>query len=219
MSFFIHTIGDRRLKTRLRPSESSSSPLVIIVHPDPNLGGNMNNPAVIAMEEAFFESGFSTLCFNYSKGPNPVLKAHGEKTPDFLDVSLVLDWVMQERSEYRQFWIAGISLGAYLAMQVTMRRPEILHFVVAAVPLWQHDFSFLSPCPVSGLVLKSAQADSSLQTATETWVQKLTHSDVTVGIQTVSDTDQIFTRNTGSLKKAIIEYLQTVDRFTGFPFP
>ena len=175
----------------------------------------MNNPAVLAMEEAFFLSGFSTLCFNYSKGPNPVLKAHGEKTPEFLDVSLVLDWIMQERAEFRQFWIAGISLGAYLAMQITMRRPEILHFVVASVPLWQHDFAFLSPCPVSGLVLKSDQADSTLQTATESWVNKLSQRDVVISLETITKTDPIFTKNTAALQEVICAYLKKVDIFTG----
>ncbi len=217
MSFFIHTIGDRRLETRLRTSPEPTSPLVIIVHPDPNLGGSMNNPSVVAVEDAFFESGFSTLAFNYSKNPNPVLKAHGEKTPLFLDVSLALDWVMQEHSQFKHFWIAGISLGAYLAMQVTMRRPEILHFVVASIPLWQHDFSFLSPCPVSGLILKSNLADRTLQTATEAWGEKLSQGDVKVEVRTVNGTDPIFTRNTDLLKTEILAYLKDINRFTGKP--
>ena len=48
-------------------------------------------------------------------------------------------------------WIAGISFGAWISMQLLMRRPEISGFISMA-PLAKHyDFSFLAPCPASGL--------------------------------------------------------------------
>jgi alpha/beta superfamily hydrolase len=38
-------------------------------------------------------------------------------------------------------------------MQLLMRRPEITGFVSVAPPANMYDFSFLAPCPASGLVI------------------------------------------------------------------
>ena len=43
-------------------------------------------------------------------------------------------------------------------MQLLMRRPEIAGFVSVAPPANQYDFSFLAPCPSSGLII-SGSAD------------------------------------------------------------
>ena len=48
-------------------------------------------------------------------------------------------------------WIAGVSFGAWIAMQLLMRRPEIDGFISVAPPAKHYDFSFLAPCPASGL--------------------------------------------------------------------
>ena len=38
-------------------------------------------------------------------------------------------------------------------MQLLMRRPEVTGFIAAAPPANDHDFSFLAPCPSSGLLI------------------------------------------------------------------
>jgi hypothetical protein len=38
-------------------------------------------------------------------------------------------------------------------MQLLMRRPEISAFITIAPPASMHDFSFLAPCPASGLII------------------------------------------------------------------
>ena len=38
-------------------------------------------------------------------------------------------------------------------MQLLMRRPEVEGFISAAPPANLHDFSFLAPCPSSGLIV------------------------------------------------------------------
>ena len=43
--------------------------------------------------------------------------------------------------------------GAWIGMQLLMRRPEITGFVSVSPPANMYDFSFLAPCPASGLVI------------------------------------------------------------------
>ena len=50
-------------------------------------------------------------------------------------------------------WIAGVSFGTWIAMQLLMRRPEIDGFICVAPPANLYDFSFLAPCPSSGLMI------------------------------------------------------------------
>ena len=215
MSFFIHSIGDHRIEARLRVTKKTGSPLVLIVHPDPSLGGNMDNPIVLSMEKAFFEQGFSTLCLNYSTKQQSALCKGGESLPDFLDISMALDWAMQEQADFRFFWIAGVAYGAYLALQITMRRPEILHFVVASVPVMQNDLAFLAPCPVSGLVLQSAQ-DHTMLSAVEAWTQRLSQGAHTVSLKTVPSADYCLEK-TKVFEQSIRDHIRSVDLKTGQP--
>ncbi|MBL4876408.1 MAG: prolyl oligopeptidase family serine peptidase, partial [Cohaesibacteraceae bacterium] len=53
----------------------------------------------------------------------------------------------------RGCWVAGFSFGAWIGMQLLMRRPEIEGFMSIAPPSNLHDFSFLAPCPSSGLII------------------------------------------------------------------
>ena len=50
-------------------------------------------------------------------------------------------------------WIAGVSFGAWIGMQLLMRRPETDGFISVSPPTNAYDFSFLAPCPASGLIL------------------------------------------------------------------
>ena len=49
--------------------------------------------------------------------------------------------------------MAGFSFGSWVAMQLFMRRPEINGFVSVSPPANLRDFSFLAPCPSSGLFI------------------------------------------------------------------
>ena len=62
-------------------------------------------------------------------------------------------WVERENFDYSQCWIAGFSFGSLISMQLLMRRPEINRFISISPQPNVYDFSFLAPCPSSGLVI------------------------------------------------------------------
>ncbi len=66
-------------------------------------------------------------------------------------------------------WIAGVSFGAWIGMQLLMRRPEIRGFISVAPPANMYDFTFLAPCPASGIIIQG-EAD---EVATPVAIQKL----------------------------------------------
>jgi len=67
------------------------------------------------------------------------------------DAAAALDWAQAVNPEARACWIAGVSFGSWIGMQLLMRRPEIEGFVSVAPPANRFDYSFLAPCPSSGL--------------------------------------------------------------------
>ena len=73
------------------------------------------------------------------------------------DAAAALDWLQSLNRESRGCWIAGFSFGAWIGMQLLMRRPEIAGFISIAPPADLHDFTFLAPCPSSGLIIHGDQ--------------------------------------------------------------
>jgi alpha/beta superfamily hydrolase len=70
-------------------------------------------------------------------------------------------------------WVAGFSFGAWIGMQLLMRRPEITGFISVSPPANMYDFSFLAPCPSSGLMINGLADRVAPPADTVTLVNKL----------------------------------------------
>jgi alpha/beta superfamily hydrolase len=145
-----------RLEGRYQPARKKGAPIAIVLHPHPQFGGTMNNQIVYNLYYAFANRGFATLRFNFrGVGRSQGTFDHGQG--ELSDSAAALDWVQSVNPEARTCWIAGISFGAWIGMQLLMRRPEIEGFVSIAAPANRFDFTFLAPCPSSGLFVHGAQ--------------------------------------------------------------
>ena len=98
------------------------------------------------------ENNFSVCRVNF----RGVGKSDGEFDDgqgELADAAAALDWLERENFDNSQCWISGFSFGSLIAMQLLMRRPEINRFIAISPQPNVYDFSFLSPCPTSGLVI------------------------------------------------------------------
>src|SRR5271163_3788502 len=139
-----------RLEGRFHPAKQRGAPIAVVLHSHPQFGGTMNNPVVYNMYYAFAERGFNVLRFNFrGVGRSQGVFDHGQG--ELSDAASALDWAQSISPEARACWIAGFSFGAWVGMQLLMRRPEIEGFISIAPPANRFDFSFLAPCPSSGL--------------------------------------------------------------------
>ncbi len=142
-----------RLEARYAHAKEPNAPIAIMLHPHPQHGGNMNNRIVYALYRVFVRRGFSALRFNFrgvGRSEGGFARGEGELS----DAAAVLDWLQAYNQDSSQCWIAGFSFGAWIGMQLLMRRPEITGFISIAPPANLYDFSFLAPCPASGLILQ-----------------------------------------------------------------
>ena len=141
-----------RLEARYHHEAGSNNPIAIILHPHPQFGGTMNNQVVYHLYYLFVERGFSVLRFNF-RGVGRSQGYFDNGPGELSDAASALDWLQLQNPDARSCWIAGVSFGTWIAMQLLMRRPEIDGFICVAPPANLYDFSFLAPCPSSGLIV------------------------------------------------------------------
>ena len=150
-----------RLEGRYQPSKEKSAPIAIILHPHPQFGGTMNNQIVYQLFYMFQKRGFTTLRFNFrSIGRSQGEFDHG--AGELSDAASALDWVQSLHPDSKSCWVAGYSFGAWIGMQLLMRRPEIEGFMSIAPQPNTYDFSFLAPCPSSGLIIKKLKTQKGI---------------------------------------------------------
>ncbi|MDF2232547.1 alpha/beta hydrolase [Albimonas sp. CAU 1670] len=143
---------DGRLEGRYHPQKAKDAPIALILHPNPQYGGTMNNKVVYNLHYAFHRLGFSVLRFNF-RGVGRSQGEFDQGIGELSDAAAALDYLQVLNPNARQSWVAGFSFGAWIGMQLLMRRPEISGFVSIAPPANMYDFSFLAPCPSSGLIV------------------------------------------------------------------
>ncbi len=197
-----------RLEGRYHDAGTASAPpLALVLHPNPQGGGTMNSKVVYALFHSFAHLGFSVLRFNFrGVGRSEGSYANGEG--ELVDAAVALDWLQATHDDSRNVWISGFSFGAWLALHLLMRRPELSGFVSIAPPVNRYDFSFLSPCPRSGLILQGDQ-DSIVPEAAvsdlvrDTEVQK----NVSIAYERIPGADHFFRGHLDMLAQAVVRYV------------
>ncbi len=131
-----------RIEARYQRQKAPNAPMALILHPHPQYGGTMNNPLVYELYHRYHKLGCTVVR---------------------------LDWMSTLYPNPSFCWVVGISFGAWIGMQLLMRRPEITGFISIAPQANLYDFAFLAPCPASGLFVHGTKD----QVVPEADVQKL----------------------------------------------
>jgi alpha/beta superfamily hydrolase len=126
------------------------------------------------------------------------------------DAAAALDWLQSWNQNATQCWIAGFSFGAWIGMQLLMRRPEISGFISVAPPANVYDFSFLAPCPSSGLMIQGDQDTVVPQEAVAKLVQKLSHQrGIKIDYKVIPGATHFFNEHLDQLAETVDQYLVT----------
>src|SRR3546814_9501241 len=84
----------------------------------------MNGRITQALYKTFQRRCFATLRFNF-RGVGRSQGTFDNGIGELSDAAAALDWVQSFHPEAQTTWIAGFSFGAWIGMQLLMRRPEI----------------------------------------------------------------------------------------------
>lgn len=198
-----------RLEGRFTPGNGTAAPIAIVLHPHPQFGGTMNNKVVYRLFHAFTRRGFGTLRFNF-RGVGRSQGIFDEGSGELNDSAAALDWLQTFNPDAPLCWIAGFSFGAWISMQLLMRRPEIAGFISVSPPANMYDFSFLAPCPSSGLIIHGTADDVVTEAAVTKLAEKVNSQKViTVEYIKIPGANHFFAGKLEELDKVIEKYLDS----------
>jgi alpha/beta superfamily hydrolase len=196
-----------RLEGRYHHSKEANAPIALLLHPHPQHGGTMNNKVVYTLYHAFVKRGYSTLRFNFrgvGRSQGQFDRGEGELS----DAASALDWLQTYNPNAGACWIGGFSFGAWIGMQLLMRRPEIDAFIAVAPPANMFDFSFLAPCPASGLIIQGDRDQLVPVESVQRLINKLMHQrDIRIDHRMIAGADHFFQNQLEPLGAAVDAYI------------
>ena len=197
-----------RIQAKYYKSKAQGSPVALILHPHPQYGGTMNNRIVYETYNCFYKNKFSVIRINF----RGVEKSDGEfdnGQGELSDAAAALDWIEKENSGYSQCWVSGFSFGALICMQLIMRRPEVNKFVAISPQPDVFDFTFLAPCPISGLVI-SGKNDELVQEESMGNLKKrlLPQKNIEVKFETIANANHFYKGKEKDLSITIDQYIK-----------
>ena len=197
-----------RLEAKYCKSKKKGAPIALILHPHPQYGGTMNNKIIVETFQTFVKNNFSVCKFNF-RGVNLSDGDFDNGQGELSDAAAVLDWLERENLDNSQCWISGFSFGSLIAMQLLMRRPEINRFITISPQPNVYDFSFLSPCPTSGLMIYGKSDELVTAEHTELLNKRLANQKgVKVDFQGIDGANHFFSKKEKELSSALDKYIK-----------
>ena len=200
-----------RLEGHYTHNNETNSPSILILHAHPGHGGNMNNPLSLKLHRLFSDNGFSTLRFNF-RGVGKSDGEHDGSEGELADSAIALDWLQNQNPESKEYWICGISFGAWIGMQLLMRRPEIPKFVLISPPVGKYDFNFLAPCPASGMII-NAEKDSLIEVNLIKDVVKRLNQQQSINVmqEVINSSDQFSSNHENKVIEKVKSYFKKIN--------
>jgi uncharacterized protein len=126
-----------------RLTRSAADRVVVLCHPHPLYGGSMLTPVIMTVEQAFQESGYTTLAFNF-RGVGGSEGAYGEGQAEVADVTGALTYIEEALGgRARRFAVAGYSFGSFVGAMAAAADRRVDFYLGVAPPLNHYDFGFL----------------------------------------------------------------------------
>ena len=200
---------DGRIQAKYYKNNLPGSPIAIVLQPHPQYGGTMNNRIVYETFNCFYKNKFSVIRINFrgvGKSDGVFDNGQGELS----DAAAALDWIEKENPGYNQCWVSGFSFGALICMQLIMRRPEVNKFIAISPQPNVYDFTFLAPCPISGLIVygkndELVQLDSILNLKKRLSTQK----NIDVKFESIANANHFYKNREKELSTSIDRYIQS----------
>ena len=206
-----------RLECRYMPGASNDAPTALVLHPEPNKKGTMNNRVTFATYKLFQKRGFSVMRFNF-RGVGRSEGAFDNGEGELADAASAMDWLQSQNPTSNTSWISGFSFGSWIGMQLMMRRPEITGFISISPPASTHDFSFLAPCPASGLIVQGKDNDLVPASRVENLVERISkQKGISIEISVIEGANHFFTSHLDEAMTSINNYLDKTNDGKSMP--
>lgn len=208
--FFYGPAG--RIEAKYFQSQNSKAPVALVLHPHPLYGGTMNNKVVYSLYKSFVKQGMTVLRINF-RGIGRSQGKYDGGVGELTDAATALDWLQLQNPLSNKYYIAGFSFGAWIAMQLIMRRPEINSFIAVSPPVNKFDFSFLSPCPIPGIIVQGNMDSIVDETHVVNLAERLSkQKNIKVDYRSINGADHFFRNKTEDLEQVVEEYIASQEK-------
>lgn len=113
-------------------SRQDNASAMVVTHPHPLYGGDMHNPVVKAIVNAFRKKGFTTLRFNF-RGVGGSQGAYDDGRGEQRDILGALAYL--RKLGVQHLHLAGYSFGAYVCFRLMAARPEVESMIMVSPPV------------------------------------------------------------------------------------
>ena len=197
-----------RIQAKYIKNRQQGSPIALVLQPHPQYGGTMNNRIVYETYNCFYKNGFSVIRINFrgvEKSDGIFDNGQGELS----DAAAALDWLEKENPGYSQCWVSGFSFGSLICMQLIMRRPEVNKFIAISPQPNVYDFSFLSPCPTSGLMIYGKKDELvPVEYILDLDKRLSAQKGIKVEFQSIPESNHFFSKSEDKLVKYLDKYIK-----------
>jgi uncharacterized protein len=129
----------------VHPDEAARVPGLVLCHPHPLRGGDMENNVISAFATAFAAAGFAVLRFNF-RGAGKSTGSYAEGLGEQGDAKAALAWIAaQPGVDTTRLFLAGYSFGARVTLAVAATEPRVVGFIVVAPPTRHGDWPPWNP--------------------------------------------------------------------------
>jgi alpha/beta superfamily hydrolase len=197
-----------RLEGLLSIQEASSfKGGVILCHPHPQYGGDMDHPVLTTAVEAAFQEGFSTLRFNF-RGVGESKGSYGDGIGEREDVRAVTDYFYSRlASNHSSLVLVGYSFGAWAGFPIATNDERFEGMVAIAPPLEIYDFGFLMGCKKKKLFIVGNRDFFCPPSVLEKWYQQLEEPKF---LTVISGADHFFLFHTQYLIQPLREFFKKI---------
>ncbi|MCD4720672.1 MAG: alpha/beta hydrolase [Desulfobacula sp.] len=198
-SIIIIKCGNIKLEGALR--ENTSQKAVIICHPHPLYGGNMENPVVMTIAESFFEKGFTTLRFNFRGTGNSTGmfdNGNGEQEDIRAAMSCLNEY------GYKKIYLAGYSFGARMNALVVSKGCEIEDHIMVSPPVGFISFDDIEKMPSTGLIVAGANDEIAPADLVQHHINQW---QIDPRYEIIKDCDHFYSGCLGRLKTILTDYV------------
>lgn len=194
--------GGLRLEALLALPESPKAGLVVC-HPHPLYGGDMDNPVVVRVAEVAQGVGMATLRFNFrGVGASGGVHTGGEGEQD--DVAVALAALAGRLPADIPIGLAGYSFGAWVAARVAAAMPALPALALLAPPLGMYDLDFLGHAPSRTLLVSGSRDQYCPVEALERLGMRLG-----TGVEIIEGAEHFFFGKLFPLSEAVERWLRT----------
>lgn len=185
--------------------EGNGGEMVIICHPHPLYGGNMDNNVVSAIRKAVNNWGWGTLRFNF-RGVEGSGGVHGNGEGEVEDLLAAAEFVSREGK--KSIHLAGYSYGAWIVLKALHRGLQAQSLLLASPPLDFMEFGNALITQAPCLIVLGNEDEFCAVTSLENWLSSQPLDERDLDFVVIQGCDHFYWGREDALANGIKEFLQ-----------